>query len=53
MKHVFASLLIISAVTSWAQSSRTATRPESEYYVAAYAEHYRVPVSFGTRHRRT
>jgi soluble lytic murein transglycosylase-like protein len=45
MKQVFASLLIISAVTSCsAQAARPTSRPESEYYVAAYAEHYRVPV---------
>jgi soluble lytic murein transglycosylase-like protein len=45
MKQVLASLLIISAVTSCsAQAARPTSRPESEYYVAAYAEHYRVPV---------
>jgi soluble lytic murein transglycosylase-like protein len=45
MKQVFASLLIICAITSCsAQPAKPTTRPESEYYVAAYAEHYRVPV---------
>jgi soluble lytic murein transglycosylase-like protein len=45
MKQVFASLLVISAVTSCsAQAARPTSRTESEYYVAAYAEHYRVPV---------
>jgi soluble lytic murein transglycosylase-like protein len=37
--------LIFCAVTScWAQSPRPANRPESEYYVAAYAQHYGVPI---------
>jgi soluble lytic murein transglycosylase-like protein len=45
MKQVFASLLIICAITSCsAQAARPTSRSESEYYVAAYAEHYRVPV---------
>jgi soluble lytic murein transglycosylase len=29
----------------WAQSGRAPTRIEAEYYVAAYAQHYRVPVA--------
>jgi soluble lytic murein transglycosylase-like protein len=29
----------------WAQSGRAATRIEAEYYVTAYAQHYRVPVA--------
>ena len=29
----------------WAQSRRPSTRPEAEYYVSAYAQHYRVPVA--------
>ena len=29
-----------------AQQPRTATRPEAEYYVAAYARHYGVPIGF-------
>jgi soluble lytic murein transglycosylase-like protein len=44
MTRAFVLLLLIGSVTSWAQSSQTATRPESEYYVAAYAQHYRVPI---------
>src|SRR5437763_8077866 len=45
MKQVFALLLIICAITSCsAQAAKPTTRPESEYYVAAYAQHYRVPV---------
>jgi len=38
-------LLILAAVSHcWAQARRPASRPESEYYVTAYAQHYRVPV---------
>ena len=29
----------------WAQSAKPQARLEAEYYVAAYAQHYRVPVS--------
>jgi len=29
----------------WAQSGRDLTRIEAEYYVTAYAQHYRVPVA--------
>ncbi len=37
---------VLSAIsTCWAQSPRPETRIEAEYYVAAYAQHYRVPVS--------
>ena len=44
MKQICASLLVISAITSSSAQAAKPTRPESEYYVAAYAEHYRVPV---------
>jgi hypothetical protein len=37
-------LLVICAATSWAQTSTRPKRLEAEYYVAAYAQHYRVPV---------
>jgi soluble lytic murein transglycosylase-like protein len=37
-------LLVICATTSWAQTSTRPQRVEAEYYVAAYAQHYRVPV---------
>jgi soluble lytic murein transglycosylase-like protein len=37
-------LLVIFAATSWAQMSTSPKRREAEYYVAAYAQHYRVPV---------
>ena len=29
----------------WAQAGRTPTRIEAEYYVTAYAQHYRVPIA--------
>jgi soluble lytic murein transglycosylase-like protein len=44
MTRAFVLLLLIGSATSWAQSSQTATRPQSEYYIAAYAQHYRVPI---------
>jgi soluble lytic murein transglycosylase-like protein len=37
-------LLVIFAGTNWAQTSISPKRLEAEYYVAAYAQHYRVPV---------
>lgn len=37
-------LLVICAATSWAQTCTAPKRQEAEYYVAAYAHHYRVPV---------
>jgi soluble lytic murein transglycosylase-like protein len=37
-------LLVTCAATSWAQTSTGPKRLEAEYYVAAYAKHYRVPV---------
>jgi soluble lytic murein transglycosylase-like protein len=37
-------LLVICATASWAQTSTRPQRVEAEYYVAAYAQHYRVPV---------
>jgi hypothetical protein len=37
-------LLVLCAATSWAQTSTGPKRREAEYYVAAYAQHYRVPV---------
>jgi soluble lytic murein transglycosylase-like protein len=43
------TLLILTQVLAaisigWAQSSKPQIRLESEYYVTAYAQHYRVPV---------
>jgi soluble lytic murein transglycosylase-like protein len=37
-------LLVACAAISWAQTSAGPKRLEAEYYVAAYAQHYRVPV---------
>ena len=45
MRRALFLLLMICAVSScWAQSRQYAARPESEYFVATYAQHYRVPV---------
>jgi len=45
MRRVLILPLMICAVSSClAESSHRATRPEAEYFVAAYAKHYRVPV---------
>jgi soluble lytic murein transglycosylase-like protein len=32
------------ALTSWSQTTKPTARQEAEYYVFAYAQHYRVPV---------
>ena len=46
MTRVFILLLMICAVSSCLAESRPYnTRPETEYYVNAYAQHYRVPVA--------
>lgn len=46
MKSMLIAIEILCAVSiSGAQSSTQATRMEAEYYVAAYAKHYRVPVA--------
>jgi soluble lytic murein transglycosylase-like protein len=44
MNRLDCLLLAISAATNWAQTSTGPKRLEAEYYVAAYAQHYRVPV---------
>jgi soluble lytic murein transglycosylase-like protein len=46
MKLVFivAGLLCATSI-GWAQSSTAQARIEAEYYVASYAQHYRVPVA--------
>jgi soluble lytic murein transglycosylase-like protein len=45
MRRLFASVLMACVVTSCAaQGSKPTTKPASEYYVAAYAAHYRVPI---------
>ena len=46
MRRVLILSLMICAVSSClAQSRPYKTRPEAEYFVATYAQHYRVPVS--------
>jgi soluble lytic murein transglycosylase-like protein len=45
MRRIFIlPLMIYSVCSCLAESRQHATRPESEYFVAAYAQHYRVPV---------
>jgi soluble lytic murein transglycosylase-like protein len=46
MKRNFGlTFLLLVAVSAWAQSpQKSAVHPEAEYYVEAYAQHYRVPV---------
>jgi soluble lytic murein transglycosylase-like protein len=44
MNCVGCVLLVLCAATSWAQASTGPKRREAEYYVAAYAQHYKVPV---------
>ena len=41
---ILAQMLCVISIC-WAQSSRAPGRIEAEYYVAAYAQHYRVPVA--------
>jgi soluble lytic murein transglycosylase-like protein len=42
--RILAQVLCVIS-TSWAQSSEPQARLEAEYYVKAYAQHYRVPVA--------
>jgi len=46
MKKHLVSLLVSFTLASgcWAQSPKSATRLEAEYFVNAYAQHYRVPI---------
>ena len=37
--------MLCTISNGWAQSGRAPTRIEAEYYVTAYAQHYRVPVA--------
>jgi soluble lytic murein transglycosylase len=37
--------MLCAISTGWAQSGRPPARIEAEYYVTAYAQHYRVPVA--------
>jgi soluble lytic murein transglycosylase-like protein len=46
MMRALVCALVISAVPiCWGQSLTSPARVEAEYYVAAYAQHYRVPVA--------
>lgn len=45
MKWCGVLLCLISACASWARTGND-SRQEAEYYVAAYARHYNVPVEF-------
>jgi len=46
MKSLFIVVGMLCATSiGWAQSGRDLTRTEAEYYVRAYAQHYRVPVA--------
>jgi soluble lytic murein transglycosylase-like protein len=46
MKPALILAQVLSAISiCWAQSPKPQARLEAEYYVAAYAQHYRVPVA--------
>jgi soluble lytic murein transglycosylase-like protein len=45
MKTAWLLLTMLFALPCWA-ATRNASRQEAEYYVAAYAQHYGVPVEF-------
>ena len=46
MKPVFILMLMLWPISiGWAKSGRAPTQIEAEYYVTAYAQHYRVPVA--------
>jgi soluble lytic murein transglycosylase len=46
MKPALILAEVLSAISiCWAQSPKPPARLEAEYYVAAYAQHYRVPVA--------
>ena len=46
MRRVLILAQVFSAISiCWAQSSKPQARLEAEYYVTAYAQHYRVPVA--------
>ena len=45
MRHTILALLFMGAISSWAQTANSPSRLESEYYVMAYAQHYRLPVA--------
>jgi soluble lytic murein transglycosylase-like protein len=45
-KSLYAVLFACSVLICNAQSSKTSTRGEAEYYVTEYAQHYRLPAGF-------
>lgn len=45
MRICFLFWTLVVAAASWAQSAMNPSRLEAEYYVAAYAQHYHVPVA--------
>jgi soluble lytic murein transglycosylase-like protein len=45
MKTACFMLILFSSCSGWSHSVQ-ASRQEAEYYVTAYAQHYRVPVDF-------
>ena len=46
MKRALILAQVLSAISiCWAQSPKPPARPEAEYYVVAYAQHYRVPIA--------
>ena len=45
MKTACFMLVLLSSCCAWSRSAQ-ASRQEAEYYVTAYALHYRVPVDF-------
>ena len=46
MKPVFIIMVMPWAISiGWAQSGRPTTQIEAEYYITAYAQHYRVPIA--------
>ena len=46
MKWAALILWLISSAACWAEN-RGEQRRQAEYYIAAYAKHYNVPVEFG------
>ena len=40
------ALVVCGSLNTQAQSRQTQVLPEAEYYVAAYAQHYKLPIGF-------
>jgi soluble lytic murein transglycosylase len=46
MKSLLIAAVVLCTISiGWAQSGRAQTQIEAEYYVTAYAKHYRVPIA--------